>query len=366
MKIAIGPIEGHYGGAAQHILNIVRNSRHDYEFINVPQSLQNWSKIFRDYILPVQDKIPNTFLKHNPKRFDMYGWQRYIDLPGRKLAKRLREKDVVHLHGHPYWEQIYNVKGTRTVFTVHNLYNKEDFPESWNRTIDYLTNRMIMVCKRSEKVISVAKWLHGSLRKNYGINSEYIPNGVNLEEFGSGNGDLFRKKFGIWDDFYLFVGRATKYKRPELFLSLARELPKRKFVMVGRGITNEGLALYFGKDVPRNVICIGEPNREDVVNAFEASRSFILPSSNETFGIVILEAMVSGKPVVAANNLGPSEIIRDGKNGFLFEPDNLESLIQKAEIAWADMEIGITARAEVREKYDWKKIVPEIEEVYKK
>jgi len=38
MIIAIGPIEGHYGGAAQHILNVVRNSRYDYEFINVPQS----------------------------------------------------------------------------------------------------------------------------------------------------------------------------------------------------------------------------------------------------------------------------------------------------------------------------------------
>lgn len=364
MKIAIGPIEGHYGGAAQHILNIVRNSEYDYEFISVPQSLKNWNKIFRDYILPIQDKFPNIFLKHNPKRFDMYGWQRYLDLPGRNLAERLKEKDVVHLHGHPYWEQIYNISGTRVVFTVHNLYNKEDFPFGWERTVSYLTNKMMLVCKRADKVISVARWLQNSIRRDYEIDSEYIPNGVNLEEFDSGDGNQFREKFGIWDDFYLFVGRATKYKRPELFLSLAQELPKRKFVMVGRGITKNGLAQYFGRNIPKNVICIGEPNREDVVNAFDASRSFILPSSNETFGIVILEAMVSGKPVVAANNLGPSEIIRDGGNGFLFEPDDLESLIQKAEIAWTAKEIGLAAKAEVRERYDWKKIVPEIERIY--
>ena len=364
MNIAIGPIEGHYGGAAQHILNIVRNSRYDYEFISVPQALQNWRNFFRDYLLPIQNKIPNIFLKHNPKRFDMYGWQKYIDFSGRNLAKKLQNMDVVHLHGHPYWEQIYNVNGPRTVFTVHNLYNKEDFPANWGRTIDYLTNKMIEVCKRSDKVISVAKWLRDSLKKNYGVESAYIPNGVNLEEFNSRNGDLFRKKFGIWDDFYLFVGRATKYKRPELFLSLAQELPKRKFVMVGRGITQDSLTEYFGRNIPPNVVCIGEPDRTDVVNAFDASRSFILPSANETFGIVILEAMVSEKPVVAANNLGPSEIIRDGETGFLFEPDNLESLVQKAKIAWTDRESGIAARAEVRKKYDWKKIVPEIERIY--
>ena len=364
MKIAIGPIEGHYGGAAQHILNIVRNSRHNYEVINIPQSLQNWNIIFREYILPIQDRFLNTFLRHNPKRFDMYGWQRYIDIPGKRLAKKLREKDVVHLHGHPYWEQIYNVKGPRTVFTVHNLYNKEDFSNSWERTIDYLTNKMISICSNSNKVISVAKWLRDSLKKNYGIESEYIPNGVNLREFDTRDGNNFREKFGIWDDFYLFVGRTTKYKRPELFLSLAQELPKRKFVMVGRGITKDNLVKYFGKEIPSNVLCIGEPERQDVVNAFDASRAFILPSANETFGIVILEAMASGKPVVAANHLGPSEIISDDENGFLFEPDNLESLVQKAEIAWNSKEIGLAGRIKVIEKYDWKNIVPEIEKIY--
>ena len=364
MRIAIGPLEGHYGGAAQHILNIVYNSKYDYKFIRVPQSLQNWGRIFRDYILPFQNKIPNIFLKHNSKRFDMYGWQKYIDFPGRKLAKKLRDMNIVHLHGHPYWEQVYSVNGPRIVFTVHNLYNKKDFPKNWERTISYLTNKMIGFCRRSDKVISVAKWLQDALNENYGVESEYIPNGVNLEEFDSRDGNLFRKKFGIWDDFYLFVGRATKYKRPELFLSLAQELPKRKFVMVGRGITQDSLTEYFGRNIPQNVVCIGEPDRTDAVNAFDASRSFILPSANETFGIVILEAMVSEKPVVAANNLGPSEIIRDGETGFLFETDNLESLVQKAEIAWTCREVGIAARAEVREKYDWKKIVPEIEKIY--
>lgn len=364
MKIAIGPIEGHYGGASQHILNIMRHSRYDYEPIGIPTSLQKWGRFFRRYILPVQERIPHLYLKHNPQRFDMYGWQKYLDFHGMNLASKLQDVDIIHLHGYPYWEQIYNVRGPRIVYTVHNLYNKEDFHFNWGRTIDYLTSRMIAVCRRSNKVISVAKWLQNSLKKNFEIESEYIPNGVNLQEFDRRNGDIFRKKFGIDDDFYLFVGRATRYKRPCLFISLAQQLPQRKFVMVGRGLTQDSLTEYLGKRIPPNVICVGEPDRADVVNAFDASRSFILPSANETFGIVILEAMVSGKPVVAANNLGPSEIIKDGETGFLFEPDNLESLAQKAEIAWTAKDVGIAARVEVKEKYDWRKIVPEIEKIY--
>lgn len=364
MKIAIGPIEGHYGGAAQHILNIMRNSVHDYETIEVPSSLQKWGKFFRKYVLPIQDVIPYSFLKHNPRRFDMYGWQKRIDFPGRTLAKKLQDVDVVHLHGHPYWEQVYDIKGPKIVFTSHNIYNKEDFSPSWGKTIDYLTDRMIEVCKRSNTVISVARWLQDSLKRNYEVDSEYIPNGVNLKEFDSRDGNLFRRKFGVEEDFYLFVGRATRYKRPELFLSLAQRLHQRKFVMVGRGITQDNLERYYKKEIPKNVICVGEPEREDVVNAFGAAKVFILPSSNETFGIVILEAMASKLPAVAANNLGPSEIIKDGETGFLFEPDNLESLVRRADVAWTAKEVGLAGRAEVEERYDWKKIVPEIENVY--
>ena len=363
MKIAIGPIEGHYGGAAQHILNIIRNSTHNYEAITVPSSLQRWGKFFRTYILPFQSEIP-YFLKHNSNRFDMYGWQKYIDFTGRAIARKLQTTDIIHLHGHPYWEQVYDVKSSNLIFTIHNLYRKDDFSSGWEKTINYLTHNMIKVCKKSNKIISVAKWLQNSLKRIYNLDSEYIPNGVNLEEFNNRNGNLFRSKFKIEDEFYLFVGRATKYKRPELFVSLAQQLPQRKFVMVGRGLTKDNLKRYYGKEIPKNVICIGEPERNDVVNAFDASKVFILPSANETFGIVILEAMASKKPVIAANNLGPSEIIKDGKTGFLFEPDNLESLIRKAEVAWTAKDVGLAGRAEVEEKYNWRKIIKQVDAIY--
>lgn len=366
MKIAIGPIEGHYGGAAQHILNIKSHSENEYDLIEIPKSLESWGNFFRTYILPLQKRLPHE-IEHSDKRFDMYGLQSHFDMLGFVKSRfSLSKYDIIHLHGHPWWEQIYNVKNPNTVYTIHNLYNEDDFPKNWIKTINMLTNNMIKVCKKSKSVISVAKWLQDSLKKKHGIESIYIPNGVNLEEFDQRNGEDFRKKFGIQDDFYLFVGRATKYKRPELFADLAKEMPYRKFVMIGRGLTKGEFKEYYKKELPQNMVFIGEPERRDVVNAFDACRAFILPSSNETFGIVILESMAAKKPAVAANNLGPKEIISPGRTGFLFQSDNLESLAMEADKAWNANEVGLAGRQEVEKNYDWKKIVPQIEEVYRK
>lgn len=364
MRIAIGPIEGHYGGSAQHILNIKEHSSHQYDLIEVPESLQKWGSFFRKYVLPVQNMLPHS-IEHSDKRLDMFGWQKYMDIPG-IIKSRLgfRNYDAVHLHGHPWWEQIYNVNNPNVVYTIHNLYNMDDFPSKWETTINMLTKNMIRVCKKSRTVISVAKWLQEALKQRHGVESEYIPNGINLREFDKRDGEAFRRKYGIDDDFYLFVGRATKYKRPELFADLARELPQRRFVMVGRGLTEEKFQGYYGREISPNLTFIGEPERKDVVDAFDACRTFVLPSANETFGIVLLESMASYKPTIAADHLGPSEIIEDGKTGFLFKPDNLESLVSKADDAWNSPEVGIAAREEVERNYDWKKIVPKIERIY--
>lgn len=364
MKIAIGPIEGHYGGAAQHILNIIKNSSHQFDKIEIPRYLKEWGKFFRKYILPIQEKLPHS-LEHSDKRFDMYGLQKYLDVTGFIQSRfYLPRYNVVHLHGYPYWEKIYDTRTINSVFTVHNLYRKEDFLKNWERTIEILTKKMLNVCRGSKVVISVAKWLQKTMREEYGIKSIYIPNGVNLEEFDKRDGEAFRKKFGVDDDFYLFVGRATKYKRPELFVALAEKMPSRKFLMIGRGLTKKELVNYVGKRLPQNLLCIGEPERKDVVNAFDACRVFILPSTNETFGIVFLEGMLSQKPVIGANHLGPAEIINHGKTGFLFEPENLEDLLIQAEYAWNAQEVGLAGREEVERSYDWKKIVSQIDEVY--
>ncbi len=276
MRIAIGPIEGHYGGAAQHIINIMNHSDQKFETIELPQSLKIWGKVFRKSIWPVMKKLPHSY-EHSDKRFDMYGAQKFLDIPGiLKSRLGLRDYDAVHLHGHPYWEQLYNVSNPNLVYTIHNLYSRDDFPNQWHKTIDMLTENMIKTTRRAKAVISVATWLQEALKSRYGVDSIHIPNGVNLKEFDDRNGETFREKFSIADEFYLFVGRATKYKRPELFVELAKRIPQKRFVMVGRGLTPQNMQKYTGADLPNNLTCIGEPQRKDVVDAFDACNAFVL------------------------------------------------------------------------------------------
>lgn len=99
---------------------------------------------------------------------------------------------------------------------------------------------------------------------------------------------------------------------------------------------------------------------EELSQAYASGDVFIMPSESETLGLVVLEAMSSGLPVVAARAGGIPDIIPDeqqGKTGYLFNPGDLEDCLSKLEPLLQDSTlretIGKAARVEM-EKYDWK------------
>ncbi len=353
-RIVIGPLVGEYGGTTQHIRNIIKYSK--YKLVPIlpsPFSLYYGKNQFKRRVRAGLKK-----LKFN--NFDLYGL----------FLSKIRFPlffNIVHLHGHPYWPEIYlksRYQQIKYVHTVHQIYLEEDCytTTEWEAK-KHLNQLMLESCQNSNVVISVAKWQQKKLYE-MGINSLYIPNGVNIKACENADPLCFRKKYSINEDFYIFPGDIRKYKRPELFVELAKMIPERKFVMAGNGITKENLTKYLNQDLPKNVICLGPLSHQEILDAFSACRVFILPAKNETFGISIVEAMGCKKTVVAANNAGPKEIITNGIDGFLFEPDNIESLFKKAIIAWEHPEIGTVAYYKVKEKYDWSVVIKEIDKLY--
>lgn len=99
---------------------------------------------------------------------------------------------------------------------------------------------------------------------------------------------------------------------------------------------------------------------EELSQAYGSGDVFVMPSESETLGLVVLEAMSSGVPVVGARAGGIPDIIpRDdeGKTGFLFDPGDVEDCLSKLEPLLRSRElretIGKAAREEM-EKYDWR------------
>ena len=123
-------------------------------------------------------------------------------------------------------------------------------------------------------------------------------------------------------------------------------------------------------NIRKNVILKTDvDSKKELAKHYKNSDVFIAPSLyGESFGIVILEAMASMTPPIASYQGGIKEIINHKKTGFLFPRGNAKKLAEYIEILLTDkklwLKISRNAHKEAK-KYDWKKVVKQIEKVYK-
>ena len=293
IKILLGPL-GKYGGVKQHIENIQHFSTYSPDVFHLtPLSIKCLLNDIasRTNTLQEREHLSKQEVSETCSKQELL-FKNLIDPLGIFLSKVVfpSKYSIVHLHGHPYWPEVYNLSlssSTKYIYSVHQVYQKEDFKSEKRWQIrNFLNKLMFSICKKVDVVISVAKWQQTLLQEE-GIDSIYIPNGVNVEKCEQGIAERFRKKYGIEEDFFLFGGDLRWYKRPGLFIELAKRLPGKLFVMKGKDVTKENL-LRMGFDVPKNLICLGLLPYEDLFDLYAASKVFILTSKNDTFPTALL------------------------------------------------------------------------------
>ncbi len=140
------------------------------------------------------------------------------------------------------------------------------------------------------------------------------------------NVDAFRPVVdSVSDDFYLMVGELVRYKRPDLAVETFNQSGKR-LIIIGGGELLGGLR----RKARPNVELLGNQSFETIINYYRRCRALIFPGE-EDFGIVPVEAMAAGRPVVAFGRGGATETVIDGVTGILFDRQTSADLSQAIE-----------------------------------
>ena len=119
----------------------------------------------------------------------------------------------------------------------------------------------------------------------------------------------------------LYIGRLSAEKQIERIRPVLDAMPDARLALVGDGPYRQQLETLFAGSATHFV---GYLAGEDLAAAYASGDAFLFPSSTETLGLVLLEAMAAGCPVVAANRGGIPDIVSDGINGCLYEPDGAD------------------------------------------
>lgn len=158
--------------------------------------------------------------------------------------------------------------------------------------------------------------------KGYGIatHTDVIPTGIEPQSFVPGDRVAFRDKYGIPQDrpVLLFLGRVAHEKNIgfllKMLVSVKKEIANVLFVIAGEGPARESLQHEVKElGLTDNVSFLGYLNRHTELNScYCAADIFVFSSRTETQGLVLLEAMAQGTPVVSTAELGTRDVLRDG------------------------------------------------------
>lgn len=170
-----------------------------------------------------------------------------------------------------------------------------------------------------------------SVLKNYGITTatEVIPTGIEPASFELGNGDAFRKNYHIPlnKPVLLFVGRVAFEKNIGFLLHVLnlvrKSVPDILFVIAGEGPARHSLENDVAKlGLKEHVKFIGYLDRHTELNScYRSADIFIFSSRTETQGLVLLEAMAQGVPVVSTAELGTRDVLKEGQGVWIAQEE---------------------------------------------
>jgi len=290
--------------------------------------------------------------------------------------------DVIHAHD---WLVAYAAK---TLKVAHNtpmistIHATEAGRNSGIRTDEqrYINDTEWMLTYESSEVIVNSNYMKSELQRLFGLPFEkinVIPNGVNLTSFNNVYRDYdFRRRFAMDNEkIILFMGRLVYEKGIQNLIAAMPKILDRyhdtKLVIAGKGGMMDELKQEVNAlGINEKVYFAGYLNSNDVKKMYKCADISVFPSTYEPFGIVAIEAMLSGTPVVVSDIGGLNEIVEHGVNGMKSYAGNPNSLADSILNLLFDHklcdDVVKNAKAKVKAEYNWNKITQDTHFVYQK
>lgn len=278
--------------------------------------------------------------------------------------------DIIHLH-EPLMPMlcttVLRLSKTANVGTFHACHGQPgyDFAKPFGR---WMLKRWF---RKLDGKIAVSKaareFVHGYFPGYYNI----IPNGVDIDHFSpdvSPIDEFVDDKLNI-----LFVGRLEKRKGVkyllEAFRQVKQEIPDSRLIIVGPGTRlRHKYEKYVMRSGLKDVVFTGLVPYEELPRYYKTADVFCAPATGrESFGIILLEAMAVGKPIVASNIEGYANVVSHGVDGLLVPPADKGSLAQALISLLTDgslrQEMGVKGRAKALE-HSWEQIAKKVLNYY--
>ncbi|MFZ1518219.1 MAG: glycosyltransferase [Ignavibacteriaceae bacterium] len=180
--------------------------------------------------------------------------------------------------------------------------------------LNYLRKWDVKSSKNPDYIIAISEHIKNKIKRIYNREADVIYPPVDTDKF-----PLETNK----EDYYLAASRLVPYKKIHLIVDAFAKMLDKKLVVIGSGPEKEKI---LSKATP-NVDVIGYQDFESLRSYMQKAKAFVF-AAEEDFGIVVVEAMACGTPVIAFGTGGAAETVVEGKTGILFKEQTTDSIIE--------------------------------------
>eukprot|EP00188_Purpureofilum_apyrenoidigerum_P002862 Plantae.Rhodophyta-Purpureofilum_apyrenoidigerum.ctg2914.p1 GENE.Plantae.Rhodophyta-Purpureofilum_apyrenoidigerum.ctg2914~~Plantae.Rhodophyta-Purpureofilum_apyrenoidigerum.ctg2914.p1 ORF type:complete len:559 (+),score=97.87 Plantae.Rhodophyta-Purpureofilum_apyrenoidigerum.ctg2914:165-1679(+) len=369
------------GGVAPHLTNLAagheRRGHEVHVFVRTGAGQKQYEQIDGVHIHRVCFNLDANFVNEihnmcNAMVHEFFETERFM----------ASQFDIVHAHDWLAAPALINIKynhNRKCIFTVHstefgrcgnNIYGGE------SEKIRGIESEAI---NAADRVIGVSGVLCDEIKEHYSFcwdNLRRVYNGIECLPY---DGELWDPAYirglynvGAMDPMVLFVGRMATQKGPDILIEaipmILNSRPDAKFVMVGDGYMKEDLISRCAQlGISGSVFWTGSMGGQRLIDLFKATDVVCIPSRNEPFGIVTLEAWAAHKPVVVTKNGGPREFVWHDNDGFVVDATSTG-------IAWGigscfanfdhSRHMGAQGRVKAAFQFSWDRIAEITNDVY--